>query len=1393
MLDVLGIAELPEIEMCRWSLAVVYAFILLMRPATAAPLAPECVPEPLKPWIGWALHGKEMAACPPAFNDAASRGCAWPSELELRLNDSGASFRFQVHAFAPDTPIELPGDGEAWPQDVRVDAQAAAVTQTAGRPTLRLAPGAHAITGTLSWPALPPNVSIPRAAGLLRLTLRGEPFAGLPDGEGRLWLQRATEPQGADALTVRAFRLIEDAVPLTSTVRYELAVSGKPRELRLPHALLAGFVPLAIDSPLPARIDADGNLYVQARAGTWTVSVGSRLMSSVQALELPGSADFEEVWSFQPHNEVRLITFQGPPAVDPKTVAMPAEWHGFPAFLLRPGATLKLTEARRGEAGGEPDRLTLTRHIWLDFDGGGYTIEDRLGGTLSRSWRLEAISPFVLGRAAVDGQDQPITRLMEDGPAGIEVRRGTANIQADSRVESDTRTLPAAGWRADISAFAARLELPPGWRLLHVSGVDRAQGAWLANWSLWDMFFAVLIAFAGTRLFGIVTGVVLGLALALTWHTPGAPGLPWLALLASHAIATALPEGRLRRAANVAKVVSGLVILAMLLPFAVSQIRQAIYPALEMPYQQMGAVPVAAPAPVAVPAEAEPQAGLASGESYAARNEDSRLSKSTPMQAKHRADSAADSLTRIDPTARVQTGPGLPAWTWRSHELRLQGPVASEQSLHLVLLPPWGSALWSLASVVLLALALWRCTGLPPGAASASLRRLVTRAAPAALVICAGIGAAPDGSAATPPPAPRSMPAPQVAAEDYPPTPPPAILDELRERLIAPPECMPACAELARLAIVADERRVQLRLELHAQADVAVPLPGQATQWRAATVLVDARPAALRRDEQGILWAHLTHGVHQVVMDAPAGASARIALPMAPRRITSELKGWILSGIDARGLASGMIELVREQPATQAEEDKSAGRDRLPPFVRVERHLSLGQRWSVATRIVRVGPSLAPLTVRVPLLEGEGVTDASVKVEGGEALVNLGAQSEALFTSSLEERPRLRLSASRTLSQVERWILDPTTQWHVTLGGIPPVHNRVGDRWLPTWMPWPGEEVSIEVARPKGIEGTTLTFDVITLRVTPGQRSAEASAEASVRTSRGGNHAFELPESAQLLAVAVDGQVQPVRADERKVSVPLLPGAHTVKIDWREPLGMAWRYQLPRLDLGSPAVNAGIELAMPNDRVVLAVLGPRLGPAVLLWGVLAVVLAAAWALARSALAPLGFVSWAMLGIGLAQASVVGAFVVVGWFLALAARARCSAGVADWRFNAMQIGLALWTLIAAAILFATLRTGLLGFPDLMIQGNGSSAFLLRWFADRSEALTPQAEVYTVPVFAYRLVMLAWALWLTVSLMKWLRWAWSCYTTQGYWRELKRAPRPGKEPAAEEEAADLPTQP
>ena len=62
---------------------------------------------------------------------------------------------------------------------------------------------------------------------------------------------------------------------------------------------------------------------------------------------------------------------------------------------------------------------------------------------------------------------------------------------------------------------------------------------------------------------------------------------------------------------------------------------------------------------------------------------------------------------------------------------------------------------------------------------------------------------------------------------------------------------------------------------------------------------------------------------------------------------------------------------------------------------------------------------------------------------------------------------------------------------------------------------------------------------------------------------------------------------------------------------------------------------------------------------------------------------------------------------------------------------------------------SLPGGLLGTPDMHVTGNGSAGNSLVWFADRSESALPVATAFTVPIWVYKVLILAWALWSRVQ--------------------------------------------
>lgn len=1327
--------------------ALLVALVLIPVGASAEPLRREEVPAPLQPWIDWALHGERDAGCARLEEDGAARECFWPTQLELTLDDHGGSFtqlwNVQRRAWVP-----LPGDRKHWPQDVVVDGAPAVVIEQQSQAVVELGLGAHRVTGRFEWDRLPEMLPIPPRSGLVALTLRGAPVP-FPerDGDGHLWLQRReTVAEDSDRIDVIVQRLINDDVPLQLETLIQLAVAGKAREVLLGPALPAGFVPMSLGSALPARLEPDGRLRLQVRPGRWIIGLTARHDGPATMLQAPTPSETwasHEVWVFRAHPDLRLVTIEGADAIDPQQTELQGDWRQLPAYLMKPGDELRLVERRRGDSDAPPDQLALSRTLWLDFDGGGYSLRDQVSGSLTHGWRLDMGTPIVLGRVAVDGADQFITRLTADGPAGVEIRAGALDLVADSRLDGAQRTLPAVGWLHDFQSVNGQLQLPPGWRLLHASGVDQARPTWIATWTLLDLFVVLITALATVHLFGWPWGLLALLAVGLSYTESGAPQFIWLGVLAAEALVRVVPAGRAHRVLRCARLATRIALVLIAVPFLIAQLRQAIYPSLERPYEMPHLTAAFAPAPGA-PEAAYETTGEDAGDQAA------RMKKAAPS----RLVAQRFEYAQVDPSSVVQTGPGLPAWSWTNVSLNWSGPVDRDQALQLYLLPPAANLMVAVLRTALLALLIARLLGAP-------LERL-RRGAPAALtVLLALAGSAP-------------------ARADFPSD---GMLETLRQRLGEPPDCAPACASLSRLALEITPRTLRGRLQLDVGAATALPLPGQAQQWLPQAVIVDGQPAhALQQRADGALWLWLPPGIHEVLLEGPLAArdTVQLRLPLAPGRAAATVEGWTLDGLHPDGTTDESLQLTRSAPVDGATAPLQP--DQLPPFARIERTLRLGLTWRAETRVVRLTPADAALVLAVPLLPGESVTSDAVRVVDGRAQINLPAGgAEIAWQSTLTAQSPLALQAPTAVAWVEQWQLDASPIWHVEASGIPAVLDANAAP-LRTWRPWPGETLTLDVIRPQGVPGQTLTIDSTTLAVTPGLRASDVGLSLEVRSSRGAQHRLTLPEGAELLSVTSDGGELPVRQEGRAVVLPVNPGAQRFDLTWRERRGIETRFVTPAVDVGAPSVDARIRLTVPPDRWVLFAGGPRLGPAVLFWSVLPILLLLAFGLGRVRLTPLGMLDWLLLGIGLTQVPVAAGVIVAGWLLALGWRRERAASLGAAGFDLLQIALVGWSIASAAILFFAIQQGLLGAPDMQIAGNDSSAALLQWYQDRSDALLPQAWMLSVPLLVYRLLMLAWALWLARALLRWLRWAWESFGTTGYWRPLHWRRRPVPPPPA-----------
>ena len=196
-----------------------------------------------------------------------------------------------------------------------------------------------------------------------------------------------------------------------------------------------------------------------------------------------------------------------------------------------------------------------------------------------------------------------------------------------------------------------------------------------------------------------------------------------------------------------------------------------------------------------------------------------------------------------------------------------------------------------------------------------------------------------------------------------------------------------------------------------------------------------------------------------------------------------------------------------------------------------------------------------------------------------------------------------------------------------------------------------------------------------------------------------------------------------------------------------------------------------MRLTLPQNRWLLGATGPRLGPAVLYWPELAALVLFALLLGRIRWTPLKTHHWLLLGLGFSTFNWPVLAVIVGWLLAAGAREQWRTPIAWWHYNATQVVFAALTVVALLSIIVSLPGGLLGTPDMHVTGNGSAGNSLVWFADRSESVLPVAAAWTAPIWIYKVLILAWALWLSFALLRWLPWVWRAFAREGFWHSRK----------------------
>ncbi len=1307
------------------------------------------LPAVLADWQSWALWDENPS--PPLFNDAGQKIAVWPSRMVLNATATGAEFSVTLRVFQEVRTV-LPGGNDHWPQDVTLNGQPAPITPQEGRPSIRLTPGIWEVRGRFQWATMPQQLSIPQGVGLLTLNVDGSavPFPGW-DASGQLWLRRdrVSDETERDFVSIQVYRVIEDGIPMWLRSEIELTVSGKNREESLGAVLPAGWKLSSVSAPIPVFIDQNGEMNAQVRPGRWVVQVDAfRLDSPTEILYPDGlkPAVADELIGFRAQPELRLVEVTGIPAVDVSQTTFPQKWRDLPVYRWETQTPFGLAERQRGTGLQQPAALTISRQLWLDEDGGGITAQDRITGGSQEIWRLDATPGLLPGSIQVNGEGQLITRNPETGTLGVELRTRDLNVLATGRMNAVSE-FSATGWQTDTDGLNVTLMLPPGWRLFAVFGPDEVDGEWISSWSLLDLFLLLIFSVAVFRIWGPMPGALAFLAFAGSYHETNAPHFLWLALLVPLALLRVIPPGAGRTLVLMWKWLTVLALAFALIPFLSQQVQQLIYPQLE--WNQDGDIrplsisaPAAdamvfeeanfAPSPDAAP---QPRTALAVEDGYRAKG---GVSSADKQSAKSNLAYAAG--------VRIQTGPGVPEWGWRSINMRWNGPVQPDQVVKPIFISMEMERIITFFRIVfLLMLAGFlldarRLTGV-----------LSRRKSTAAATLLAALAL---------------LPIPHAGAQ----IPDNTLLETLRQRLVPPSDAFPTAAEIPSATLAIEGNRITVTSEIHVAEGCAVPLPGRLPSWSPVSITINGIPATAATRRDAFLWVALPAGVHTVVVEGVIAETPdwEWTFALKPRRIVVIAPDWNVSGINADGVPESQVFLARKQKSDAGEANYD--RQDLNSVAVVERAFELGLVWQLRTTVRRLSPRGRAIELRVPLVPGERILSSNLVLDGNLAEVRIGGNEDFVsWNSELPTTESITLAATADSPWVERWTLVAAPTWNLTFSGIAPVFESANPNLVPTWSPWPGESVTWKITRPEAEQGATLTIDRAQHTISVGSRQHTSELSLAIRSSLGEEFSIMLPEAAEVTSLSHDGKPIPVRLDAGRLILPLKPGAQNVTANWKTNTDEGFHVLTDPVRLPTNSANVTTSMNVGADRWILWTHGPLRGPAVRFWIVLAVAITAGWILGSIPGSPLKRYQWMLLALGLTQVPLAAALFVAGWFFLFVWRGLPSfERLPTFLHNVIQGFAILATGVLLLIFIWVVGAGLLGSPEMFILGNGSNSTFLQWYQDRCAEALSQPGYFSISIWWYRLLMLLWALWLAGSLLRWLWWAWGKFILGGVFR-------------------------
>jgi len=837
--------------------------------------------------------------------------------------------------------------------------------------------------------------------------------------------------------------------------------------------------------------------------------------------------------------------------------------------------------------------------------------------------------------------------------------------------------------------------------------------------------------------------------LLITFQNFDAPIVAMCNLLFAIVIDKHQPFAKIKSLVRGYAITSIIIAVCSILLFSALEIRSVIHPQLEVNDVSAWRFPNTneAPAPAVVVKKKMSRDYDAAVESIQVTG--SRLSQTKKIE-------------RYRPDALMQAGSGVPDWEWHKYRIDWHSPVAKDQTFKLIVLSKNTNRALKLAGVALTMLWLYLLLRhLLPAKLTLGTSKNLASAAVILLML--------------------PMYSPESFADEMPNE---YLLKQLESRLTQAPECAPHCSTINTLDVIIEQGNLSLTMSVHALESSAISLP-QSQMWRPQKLSVNDQQAEQLIRKRGWVYIPIPKGISTIKLSGKVADvnTFQLAFNDLPKHLTvHNSTQWEIVGNNGHKLLSNALEFIATSPKrSKSNAGKSsqevATRYTYKPLVKVTRHIFLEQTWTVKTTVSRIAPQTGSINTKVLMLPGEQIISGDITQSNRRVDVNIPAGVNTInWQSTLSPSSLLTIVAPNDGLTIEDWRLVMSPSLHVDFSGLPVIFEQPNSDayYVYSFAPHPGEALAINVSQPNAVKGQVLAIDSVDVTVHQGTRTAKLAIVIDYRSTRGGEHVVSLPQSYQLKEVTSDGKLINVQIEQGQLAIPILPGEHKIIIRMRNEDTGSWLFSAPEINLNAPTSNISTEVNISKQRWILWTNGPLVGPAVLYWGELLVFILLALLASRFKFSPLSTLSWIALGVGLSLNYWGVLILIVVWFGALTSASYRPKDLNRNLFNFSQLMLYALSIAAISSLIFTVPTSLLSSPSMGIDGNNSYGNHLRWFMDKSSGELPAISVVNVSVLFYKGIMLAWVIWLSFSVLNWLKWAWARIGEQGFWKAPIKKP-------------------